>query len=88
LLRASAQQLLPHPHLEAVERLARRGLLPKFVGIKLSNVPDSTHQRNSINNLAVRVVVFEPDAVNHDVLPAGESAAGGLVRSLPQCSFS
>jgi hypothetical protein len=33
------------------------------------------------------VVFFEPKTVQYDVLPAGEPAAGGLARVLPQRLF-
>jgi hypothetical protein len=34
------------------------------------------------------MALFTPETVNDDVLPAGEPAAGGLARVLPQCLFS
>jgi len=34
------------------------------------------------------VALFEPKTVQNDVLPAGEPAAGGLARVLPQRLFN
>jgi len=88
LLHRNAQQRPLHPHFQPIKRLVDRAVIRQIVPIWAEGVTNFVHLLQPIRRFTVAVTFFEPKAVQNNVDPAGEPAAGGLARVLFQRLFS